>query len=100
MSVALAGLDSSLDELQLGALSIDEKTANELRHAISGTQMRRDEELLIRIERSLLRIERGQSLMLNLLHRLVVSATRAPEVESKSPREERRRGRDKSEERK
>jgi general secretion pathway protein A len=94
---SMAALDPSLDELQLGALSLDESTAKELRQAISGVQMRRDEELLIRIERSLLRIERGQSLMLNLLQRLV-SAARSPEAAGKTP--ERRRGRDKSEERK
>jgi general secretion pathway protein A len=90
-------LDASLDEL--GALSLDEGTAESLRRTISDAKMRRDEELLIRIERSLLRIERGQSLILNLLQRLV-NAARQPEAAGKAPREEKRKTREKSEERK
>jgi hypothetical protein len=90
-------MDLNLDELH--GLTLDEGTAGELRQMISAARMRRDEELLIRIERSLLRIERGQSMMLNLLQRLVHSA-RPVEAPSKTPRDERRRGRDKSEERK
>lgn len=89
--------DLSLEGLQ--ALAVDENTAKELQQVISSVRMRHDEELLIRIERSLLRIERGQSLMLTLLQRLV-HAARPSESVSKPPREERRRGRDKSEERK
>lgn len=94
-------LDLNLAELQ--PLLLDEGTADELRQAISAARMRRDEELLVRIERSLLRIERGQSLMLNLLQRLVHAARPAEagaESAGKTAREERRRGRDKSEERK
>lgn len=94
-------LDLNLAELQ--PLLLDEGTADELRQAISAARMRRDEELLVRIERSLLRIERGQSLMLNLLQRLVHAARPAEagaESTGKTTREERRRGRDKSEERK
>ena len=90
-------LDLDLDELQM--MTLDEGTAGELRQMISAARMRRDEELLIRIERSLLRIERGQSMMLNLLQRLV-HAARPVEAPSKASRDERRRGRDKSEERK
>lgn len=93
-------LDLNLAELQ--PLLLDEGTADELRQAISAARMRRDEELLVRIERSLLRIERGQSLMLNLLQRLVHAARPAEAAgeTAKTAREERRRGRDKSEERK
>jgi putative secretion ATPase (PEP-CTERM system associated) len=90
-------MDLNLDELH--GLTLDEGTAGELRQMISAARMRRDEELLIRIERSLLRIERGQSMMLNLLQRLV-HAARPAEAPSKVPRDERRRGREKSEERK
>ncbi|MBY0341731.1 MAG: XrtA-associated ATPase [Rhodocyclaceae bacterium] len=90
-------LDLDLDDLEM--LTLDEGTAGELRQMISSARMRRDEELLSRIERSLLRIERGQSMMLNLLQRLV-HAARPPEVSGKAAREERRRPRDKSEERK
>ena len=91
------GLDIDLDQLK--RLSLDEGTAAELQQMLSSARMRRDEELLIRIERSLLRIERGQSLVLNLLQRLV-HAARPQETTAKAPREERRRSRDKSEERK
>ncbi|MDE2598538.1 MAG: XrtA-associated ATPase [Rhodocyclaceae bacterium] len=92
---ARLGLD--LDTLK--PLEIDEQTAMELRQSLAGARMRRDDELLIRIERSLLRIERGQSLMLNLLQRLVNAAR--PQAPSRPGREERnRRSRDKSEERK
>jgi putative secretion ATPase (PEP-CTERM system associated) len=103
---SMSSLDAELDKLAqdlnldgLQALAVDENTAKELQQVISGARMRRDEELLVRIERSLLRIERGQSLMLTLLQRLVHVA-RPSESTNKSPREERRRGRDKSEERK
>lgn len=90
-------LDFDLGDLK--PLEIDEQTAKELRQTLTDARMRRDEELLIRIERSLLRIERGQSLTLNLLHRLV-NASRPPAA-SKPARDERsRRSRDKSEERK
>lgn len=107
--MAPSAIDSSMDELEslaldvdlgtLPPLEIDEQTAKELRQTLADARMRRDEELLIRIERSLLRIERGQSLTLNLLHRLVNAAR--PPATSKPAREERnRRSRDKSEERK
>lgn len=95
-----ASLDPALDELQLGSLSLDAGTAEELRQVMASAQMRRDEELLVRIERSLLRIERGQSLMLNLLQRLVNAARQPDTAAPKAQREERRKGRDKSEERK
>lgn len=93
-------LDLNLAELQ--PLLLDEGTSEALRQAISAARMRRDEELLVRIERSLLRIERGQSLMLNLLQRLVHAArpAEAGGEAAKTARDERRRGRDKSEERK
>lgn len=96
--------DAELDRLALDIdalqpLAIDETTAAELRHTLADARMRRDEELLIRIERSLLRIERGQSLTLNLLQRLVNAAR--PAAPSKPQRDERsRRNRDKSEDRK
>lgn len=100
---------SALEALDaLAPLSLDVGAARELSQAIASVQMRRDEEMLVRIERSLLRIERSQSLMLNLLHRLVNAARPAEagmadgDAASKpgAVREERRRGRDKSEERK
>lgn len=100
---------SALEALDaLAPLSLDVGAARELSKAIASVQMRRDEEMLVRIERSLLRIERSQSLMLNLLHRLVnaarpAEAGTADEEAAAKPgaaREERRRGRDKSEERK
>lgn len=97
---AAASLDPALDELQLGSLSLDAGTAEELRQVMASAQMRRDEELLVRIERSLLRIERGQSLMLNLLQRLVNAARQPDAAAPKAQPEERRKGRDKSEERK
>src|SRR5690606_14182180 len=96
--------DAELDRLALvidalQPLAMDETTAAELRHTLADARMRRDEELLIRIERSLLRIERGQSLTLNLLQRLVNAAR--PAAPSKPQRDERsRRNRDKSEDRK
>jgi putative secretion ATPase (PEP-CTERM system associated) len=111
--MAPTAIDGSMDDsieselsklgLELGdnlkMLALDEGTADELRQMLSAARMRRDEELLIRIERSLLRIERGQSLVLNLMQRLV-HAARPQDTAPRAPREERRRGRDKSEERK
>lgn len=100
MDEGLEELALDLDLAELLPLELDEKTANELRQTLSNARMRRDEELLIRIERSLLRIERGQSLTLNLLHRLV-NAARPAAAAPKSQRDERsRRSRDKTEERK
>ena len=109
--MAPAAIDGSMTETELDQLAldidisalqpfeIDEKTAAELRHTLADARMRREEELLIRIERSLLRIERGQSLTLNLLQRLVNTAR--PAAPAKPQREERsRRSRDKSEDRK
>ena len=88
---ALTGLDADLDELELRTLRLDENTANELSQTISGLQMRKNDERLIRIERSLIRLERSQSLLLNLLHRLV-NAARSQEAEDKAmPEQETRR---------
>ncbi|HTJ96465.1 MAG TPA: hypothetical protein VL381_03275, partial [Rhodocyclaceae bacterium] len=72
--LAPAAIDESFDDADLAQLSVDEKTASEVAQAISGLQVRKNDERLIRLERSLLRLERGHSIMLNLLQRLVNAA--------------------------
>lgn len=66
-------IDEAIEEMD-GDIKLDEDTANELNRTLSSMKVRSNDERLIRLERSLLRLERSHSVMLNLLQRLVNSA--------------------------
>lgn len=80
--MAPAAMDAEFGKVDIGALSLAEADADETSQMIAALSARRTTERLIRLERSLLRLERSNSVMLQILQKLVDAARTSPEAKA------------------
>lgn len=76
--MAPAAMDAEFGSADVGELSLSDDDADEASQMIQGLSGRHNTERLIRLERSLLRLERSNSLLLQILQRLVDAARPSP----------------------
>ena len=74
-----SAMDAEFGKADLGELSLSEAGADEAGQMIQALSARGSAERMIRIERSLLRIERSSSMLLQVMQKLVDAARPAPE---------------------
>lgn len=67
-------MGDDFDDASFGVLTIDNEIANEVEQSLAGLNQRRIVDRFVRLERSLLRLEQTNSLMLRLMQKLVASA--------------------------
>jgi general secretion pathway protein A len=70
------------DEIALGAVEIDSDLADSLEQSLAGIGQQRIVDRLVRLERSLIRLEQTNSLMLNLMLQLVEAARGGKQAKS------------------
>jgi putative secretion ATPase (PEP-CTERM system associated) len=73
-------LGDDFEDIHVGAISIDGDTAVEMGRSLASINQRRIVDRLVRLERSLLRLEQTNSLMLRVMLQLVDAARSAGEV--------------------
>lgn len=80
--MAPAAMDAEFGKVDIGSLSLAEADADETSQMIAALSARRTTERLIRLERSLLRLERSNSVMLQIMQKLVDAARTSPEAKA------------------